>query len=208
MWLMRFQSLEGSGFFTKYSVSEVALFSHKAGRRFISNSGFYCSFHHDEAGIIKCFCFIWTLWNDEAGINNNFWIYPHHPATMREVRHRVYMIIYSPWFSNFIRFILKNVKTVVRACDKLKSLCKRPWGSSKEFFLIFFSLPDVGGEKKICQFLSISVDFWKFWLRQGRLSWRWGSWYRSNVSVLLALYKTGIALHWDSGHRQVCHGIW
>ena len=52
---MRFQSLEGLGFFTKDSVSEVALFSHKAGRRFISNSGFYCSFHHDEAGISNVF---------------------------------------------------------------------------------------------------------------------------------------------------------
>ena len=56
----------------------------------------------------------------------------------------------------------KMWKTVVQACEMLKSLCKRPWGSSKEILLIFFSLQDEGGEKKICQFHSISVDFWNF----------------------------------------------
>ena len=30
-------------------VSEKALFSNEAGRHFILNFGFYCSFHHDEA---------------------------------------------------------------------------------------------------------------------------------------------------------------
>ena len=42
-------------------VSEVALFSHEAGRHFILIFGIYCSFQHDEAGIFKCFCFIWKL---------------------------------------------------------------------------------------------------------------------------------------------------
>ena len=40
-------------------VSEEALFSHEAGRHFILNFGIYCPFHHDEAGIFKCFRFIW-----------------------------------------------------------------------------------------------------------------------------------------------------
>ena len=36
--------------------------------------------------------------------------------------------------------------------------------------IYYFSLPDEGGENKIYQFLSFSVYFWKFWLRQGGLS--------------------------------------
>ena len=31
-------------------------------------------------------------------------------------------------------------------------------------------MPDEGGENKIHQFLGFSVYFWKFWLRQGGLS--------------------------------------
>ena len=65
----------------------------------------------------------------------------------------------------------KMWKTVALACKLLKSLCKRPWGSSKEILLIYyFSMPDEGGENRIYQFLSFSVYFWKFWLRQGGLS--------------------------------------
>ena len=45
--------------------------------------------------------------------------------------------------------------TVVKACKTLKSLAKRPCGSSK----YYFSLPDEGGENNICQFLSFSVYF-------------------------------------------------
>ena len=50
-----------------------------------------------------------------------------------------------------------------------------------------------GGENKIYQFVSFSVYFWKFWLRQGGLSFYEsqnggrGSWHRFNVSVLLDL---------------------
>ena len=43
------------------SVSEVDLFSHEAGRHFILNFGIYYSFQHGEAGIFKCFRFIWEL---------------------------------------------------------------------------------------------------------------------------------------------------
>ena len=87
---------------------------------------------------------------------------------MREVRHKVY------WQFTALSFqFLSNLywKTEVQACKMLKSLSKRPWGSSKEILLIYyFSLPDERGENKICQFLSFSVYFWKFWLRQGGLS--------------------------------------
>ena len=38
------------------------------------------------------------------------------------------------------------------------------------FFNLLFFLLDEGGENKIYQFLSFSVDFWKFWLRQEGLS--------------------------------------
>ena len=72
---------------------------------------------------------------------------------------------------SFQIYIEKMWKTVVQACKLLKSLSKKPWGSSKEILLIYyFSLPDEGGENKIYQFLSFSVYFWKFWLRQGGLS--------------------------------------
>ena len=65
----------------------------------------------------------------------------------------------------------KMWKTVVQACKLSKSLSKTPWGSSKEILLIYyFSLPDEGGGNKIYQFLSFSVYFWKFLLKQGGLS--------------------------------------
>ena len=88
---------------------------------------------------------------------------------------------------------MKNVKTAVQACKLLKSPLRKPWGGSKEILWIYyFYFPDEGGENKIYHFLSFSVCNWKFGLRQGSLSFYgpnkggWGSWYRSNVSVLLA----------------------
>ena len=46
-------------------------------------------------------------------------------------------------------------KTVVQACNLLKSLSKKPWGRSKEIFLIYyFSLPDEGVENNIYQYLN------------------------------------------------------
>ena len=51
---------------------------------------------------------------------------------------------------------------------KSKLLPARCWGSSKEILLIYyFLLPDEGGENKICQYLSFSVYFLTYWLRQG-----------------------------------------
>ena len=58
---------------------------------------------------------------DEAGINYNFWIYPQHQVTMREGLYSVYMTVYSPQFSKFVKFVLENVKNVVQACKLLKS---------------------------------------------------------------------------------------
>ena len=81
------------------------------------------------------------------------------------------MTVYSPQFSNFVKFILKIMKTVVQACELLKSLSKKPWGISTEILLIYcFLLHDEGGENKIYQFLGFSFYFWKFWLRLGGLS--------------------------------------
>ena len=74
-------------------------------------------------------------------------------------------------FEILLNLYWKMCKTVVQACKLLKSLSKRPWGSSKEIlFISYLSLPDEGGENKIYEFLSFSVYFWKFWLRQGGLS--------------------------------------
>ena len=44
------------------------------------------------------------------------------------------LTVYSPQFSNVVKFILKIWKTVVQACKLLKSLSKKPWGSSKGIF--------------------------------------------------------------------------
>ena len=53
------------------------------------------------------------------------------------------MTVYSPQFSNFVKFTLKMWK----GCNQLKSLSKRPWDSSKETLLIYhFSLSYEGGE--------------------------------------------------------------
>ena len=74
-------------------------------------------------------------------------------------------------FQILLNLYWKMWKTVVQACKLLKSLSKKPWGSSKEILLFYYcTLPDEEGENKICQFISFSVYFWKFWLRQGVLS--------------------------------------
>ena len=82
------------------------------------------------------------------------------------------MTVYSPQFSKFVKFVVENVKNVVKACKLLKSQSKMPWDSSKNFLinLLFLYMPDEGGENKIYQFLNFSDYFWKFWLRQRGLS--------------------------------------
>ena len=53
----------------------------------------------------------------------------------------------------------------------LKSLSKKPWGSSKEILLIYyFSLSDEGGENKIYKFFSL---FLKIWTEAGRFIILW-----------------------------------
>ena len=76
----------------------------------------------------------------------------------------------------------------------LKSLSKKPWGSSKEVLLIYYiSMPGEGGENKIYQFRSFFSLLLKILTEAGRFiilwisSGGWVSWHRSNVSVLLAL---------------------
>ena len=59
-------------------------------------------------------------------------------------------------FQILLNFYWKMWKTVVQACKLLKSLSKKPGGSSKEILLIhYFSLPDEGGENEIYQFFSL-----------------------------------------------------
>ena len=86
-------------------------------------------------------------------------------------------------------------KTVVQAFKLLKSICEKLWGRWKGILSIYyFSLPDEGDDNNIYQFLSFSVYFGKFWVRQGGLSF-YGSHERdkgadtdlTTVSVLLAL---------------------
>ena len=60
---------------------------------------------------------------DEAGINYNLWIDPQHQVTMWEGQYYVYMTVYSPQFSKFVKFVLENV---VQACKLLKSQSKMP----------------------------------------------------------------------------------
>ena len=155
------------------SVSEVALFSHEAGRYFILNFGIYCSFQSWWGRYFLKFLFYLEIVNKMRQASN----------TISEVTHSIKKPcgrcdIKFIWQFTALSFqILSNLywkmwKTLVQACKMLKSLSKRPWGSRKEIFfnLILLSLPDERGENKICQFLSFSVYFWKFWLRQGGLS--------------------------------------
>ena len=54
--------------------------------------------------------------------------------------------------SNFVKFILKKCKKdLAQACKPLKSLSKRPWGSTEEiiFYLLFLFACEKGGENKI-----------------------------------------------------------
>ena len=66
----------------------------------------------------------------------------------------------------------KTWKTVVQGCKLLKSLFKKPWGSSKWSFinLLFLFAWWARWKWDYCQFLGLSVYSWKFWLRQGGLS--------------------------------------
>ena len=120
-----------------------------AGWHFNLIFGIFCSFLHDEAGIFKCFCFIWKLWISWGWCQLQFLNLPtswcHHAGGAM-------LSLYDSLQPSVFKFILKNVKTVVQSCKLLKSLSKRPWGNSKEIY--YFSLPDEGGENKIHQFLS------------------------------------------------------
>ena len=67
----------------------------------------------------------------------------------------------------------KMWKTLVQACKMLKSLSKRPWGSSKEIILIYyFCLPDEGGEIRFVSF-SVCQFSLKILTEEGRFMILW-----------------------------------
>ena len=141
------------------SVSEVAVFSREAGRHFISNFGFYCIFQHDDAGIFKCFCFIWELWISwgRYQLQSEFTRSNKQPCGRRDIEFIWQFTALS--FQILLNLHWKMWKTVALACKLLKSLSKRPWSSSTDILLSLFkfSMPDEGGEKRIYQFLRFSV---------------------------------------------------
>ena len=120
-------------------MSEETFFSHEAGRHFILNFRIYCSFHHDEAGISKCFCFIWKLWTGWGRYQIQFLDLP--TASNNHVGGAIIKFIWQFTvlsFQNLLNSDRKKVKNVVHACKRLKS--KMPWGSSKFFYQFIISL--------------------------------------------------------------------
>ena len=91
-------------------MAEVALISHEAGRRFILNFRFYCSFHHDEVGLFKCFLFYLEIVNNMRQVSIKISEFnQQHQATMQEVRHKVYLYdSLQPSIYKFVLNILKN----------------------------------------------------------------------------------------------------
>ena len=143
-------------------MSEEAFFSNEAGRNFILNFRIYCSFDHDEAGIFICLYFIWIWWIRWGRYQLKFLNLPTVSSNHAAGAILSLYTVYSPQFSNLVKFIFKNVKN----CSSSRRAVE-----VKEIFIIYyFSLPDEGGENKIYQFLSFSVYFWKLWLRQGGIS--------------------------------------
>ena len=126
------------------------MFRHEAGKHFILKFGIYCSFHHDEAGIFKCFFFILKQWIRWGRYQLRFLNLT--PASSNHAGGATFKFIWQ--FTALSFHILLNLywkmwKTLVKACKLLKSFSKKPWGRSKEIKLIYYlSLPDEGGEIK------------------------------------------------------------
>ena len=117
-------------------MSEEALFSHESRRHFILNFRIYCTFQHDDAGILKCFCFIWKLWIRWGRYQLQFLNLPtasssHAGGAILSLYDRLQPSV----FKFCCIYILKTLKTVVQACKLLKSLSKKPCGSSKKIFI-------------------------------------------------------------------------
>ena len=83
------------------------------------------------------------------------------------------------WQDSFQPSVFKFCYTYNEKCEKLyfqpvrcsnHSLGGHEATQNKILLNYYFSLPDEGGVSKICQYLSFLVYFWKFWLRQGCLS--------------------------------------
>ena len=132
----------------------------------------YCTFHHDEAGIFRCFCIIWKLLIRWGRCQLQFL---NLPTASSNHAGGAILSLYDTLQSSVFKLcqicIEKMWKSVVKACKLLKSLSMKPWGSSKEILWIYcFSLPDEVGENIIYQFLSFSVYSLEFWLSQGGVS--------------------------------------
>ena len=122
-------------------MSEEAVYSHEAGRHYILNFRIYCSSHHNEAGIIKCFVLFGNCEWDAAGVNCDFWIYSHHSIKKKHAGCAILSLYDSLQYSVFqisLNLYWKMWKTVVKACKLLKSLPKKPQGSSNEILLNYY----------------------------------------------------------------------
>ena len=124
------------------------------------------SFHHDEAGIFKCFCFIRKLWIRWGRYQLQFM---NLPTASSNHAGGAILSLYDNFQPSNFKFcyiqVLKNVKNCSPSIQAAKSISRKPWGSSNEILLIYYlSLLVEGGANKIYQFFSF------FWLRQGGLS--------------------------------------
>ena len=96
-------------------------------------------------------CFIEKRYSRWDRLEYQFMDYPLRQIIMREVRFEVYAAVFSLQSPNFVKFQLNIVKTTVQADELLWSLPKKPWGSSKEKFLVYhLSVPaeSEGGEHR------------------------------------------------------------
>mgnify|MGYP001803348998 CR=1 FL=1 len=126
--------------------------------------------YRNEAGIFKCFCFIWKLWIIR-------WV----SITISDLTHSIkqpcgrcfdikFMTVYSPQFQMLLNLYWEMWKTLVKACKLLKSLSKKPWGSSKEILLNYYFSCLMREVKILFMSFSFSVYFQKFWRRPGGIS--------------------------------------
>ena len=102
------------------------MFSHEAGRRFLLNFRIYCSFHHDEAGIFQMFLFCSEIVNKMRQVSIAISEFTHSiKQTCGRCDVKFILTVSSPQFSIFVKYSLKNVKSVVQACKLLKLLSKK-----------------------------------------------------------------------------------
>ena len=138
-------------------MSEGAFYTHKAGKHFIFlYFVIYCSFHHDEAGFFKCFCFIWKLWISWGRYQFRFLILP--TASSNHVGGAVLSL-----YDSLQPSVFKSCWIYIENCEKLWSKHSSCWNLSvrsfeageKEFYQFIISLC-LMREMKI-RFISFSV---------------------------------------------------